>query len=41
MIIIYKEIYSIKGQETQNDGIDYYVYNFNEEVRKRDRKSIK
>lgn len=36
-----REIYSIKGQETQNDGIDYYVYNFNEEVRKRDRRSIK
>lgn len=38
---ICREIYSIKGQETQNDGIDYYVYNFNEEVRKRDRRSIK
>ncbi len=28
---ISREIYSIKGQEAQNDGIDYYVYNFNEE----------
>ena len=25
------EIYDIKGQEAQNDGIDYYTYNFNEE----------
>mgnify|MGYP003290787636 CR=1 FL=1 len=26
-----KEIYNIKGQDAQNDGIDYYTYNFNEE----------
>lgn len=25
------EIYSVKGQEAQNDGIDYYTYKFNEE----------
>lgn len=25
------EIYNIKGQDAQNDGIDYYTYKFNEE----------
>ena len=25
------EIYNIKGQDAQNDGIDYYTYEFNEE----------
>lgn len=28
---ISRDIYSIKGQEAKNDGINYYVYNFNEE----------
>lgn len=26
-----KEIYSVKGQDAQNDGIDYYTYKFSEE----------
>ena len=29
------EIYSVMGQEAQNDGIDYYVYAFNEEEGKK------
>ena len=28
------EIYSVKGQEAQNDGIDYYTYKFSEEIGK-------
>lgn len=29
------EIYNIKGQDAQNDGIDYYTYKFNEEKGKK------
>ena len=34
------EIYSAKGQEAQNDGIDYYTYKFNEEKGKEIEKNL-
>lgn len=34
------EIYNIKGQDAQNDGIDYYTYNFNEEKGKEIEKDL-
>ena len=34
------EIYSVKGQEAQNDGIDYYTYKFNEEKGKEIEKNL-
>lgn len=34
------EIYNIKGQDAQNDGIDYYTYKFNEEKGKEIEKNL-
>lgn len=34
------EIYSVKGQEVQNDGIDYYTYTFNKEKGKEIEKNL-